>query len=60
MHDTDKAHKNVNEMIIMSANKRYLKPTMDEGFSEIVMVNMKPMFDDVNMEELYYQYILDK
>ncbi|CAF3234546.1 unnamed protein product [Rotaria socialis] len=60
MIGTDKAHKDVNEIVILGANKRYIKPSMDEGFSEIVMVNMQPMFDDANVEQLYYQYILDK
>ncbi|CAF1099352.1 unnamed protein product [Rotaria sordida] len=60
MNGTDKAHKDVNEIIIMGFNKRYIKPTMEEGFSEIVMVNMQPTFDDTDMEQLYYQYILDK
>jgi hypothetical protein len=60
MIGTDDAHKDVNEIIIMSANKRYIKPTLDEGFSEIVMINMQPLFDDTDIEQLYYQYILDK
>ncbi len=60
MIGTDDAHKDVNEIIIMGANKRYVKPTLDEGFSEILMVNMQPVFDDPNVEQLYYQYILDK
>ncbi|CAF5203874.1 unnamed protein product, partial [Rotaria magnacalcarata] len=60
MIGTDKAHKDVNEIVILGANKRYIKPSMDEGFSEIVMVNMQPTFDDANVEQLYYQYILDK
>ncbi len=44
----------------MGAHKRYIKPTLDEGFSEIVMINMQPLFDDTDMEQLYYQYILDR
>lgn len=60
MIGTDNAHKDVNDIVIMGANKRYMKPTLDEGFSEIVMVNMRPEFDDVEKEQLYYQYILDK
>jgi len=60
MIGTDDAHKDVNEIIIMGANKRYVKPTLDEGFSEILMINMQPVFDDPNVEQLYYQYILDK
>jgi len=44
----------------MGANKRYIKPTIDEGFSEIVMINIQPLFDDTDIEQLYYQYILDK
>ncbi|UJR21062.1 hypothetical protein I4U23_024162 [Adineta vaga] len=60
MIGTDSAHKDVNDIVIMGANKRYVKPTLDEDFSEILMINMQPLFDDKNLEELYYQYILDK
>ncbi|CAF4244268.1 unnamed protein product, partial [Adineta steineri] len=60
MIGTDDAHKDVNDIVIMGAQKRYVKPTLDEGFSEIVTVNMQPLFNDTDMEELYYQYILDK
>lgn len=60
MIGTDKAHKDVNDIIILGANKRYVQPTVNEGFSDIVMVNMQPTFEDQDMEQLYYQYILDK
>ncbi|CAF1007355.1 unnamed protein product [Adineta steineri] len=60
MIGTDDAHKDVNDIVIMGAQKRYVKPTLDEGFSEIVTINMQPLFNDTDMEELYYQYILDK
>ncbi|CAF1560162.1 unnamed protein product [Adineta steineri] len=60
MIGTDDAHKDVNDIVLMGAQKRYVKPTLDEGFSEIVTINMQPLFNDTDMEELYYQYILDK
>ncbi|CAF0782936.1 unnamed protein product [Adineta ricciae] len=60
MIGADDAHKDVNDIVIMGANKRYVKPTLDEGFSEILTINMQPLFDDQELEELYYQYILDK
>ena len=60
MIGADDAHKDVNDIVIMGANKRYVKPTLDEGFSEILTINMQPLFDDKELEELYYQYILDK
>ena len=60
MIGTDAAHKDVNDIVLMGANKRYVKPTMDEGFSEIVLVNQQAMFDDDETEKLYFQYILDK
>lgn len=47
-------------MVILGANKRYIKATIDEGFTEIVMINMQTLFNDQNHEQLYYQYILDK
>jgi hypothetical protein len=60
MIGTDAAHKDVTEIIILGAHKRYIKPTLDEGYSEIVVINMQPSFDDTDDEQLYYQYILDK
>lgn len=60
MLGVDKAHKDVNDIVILGANKRYVKPTIDEGFSEIVLVNLVPEFNDKNLEQLYFQYILDK
>ena len=60
MIGADDAHKDVNDIVIMGANKRYVKPTLDEGFSEILTINMQPRFNDKELEELYYQYILDK
>jgi hypothetical protein len=60
MIGTDDAHKSVDDIIIMTANKRYVKPTIDEGFTEILHVNLQPSFDNTDMEQFYYQYILDK
>jgi bifunctional polynucleotide phosphatase/kinase len=60
MLGTDAAHKDVTEIVILSAHKRYTKPTLDEGYSEIIQINMQPSFDDTDDEQLYYQYILDK
>lgn len=60
MLGTDQAHKDVNDIVLMGANKRYVKPTVDEGFNEIVFVNQQPTFDDTETEKLYFQYILDK
>ena len=57
---TDAAHQDVNDMIILSANKRYVKPNLDEGFTEILTINIQPSFDNTDHEQLYYQYILDK
>lgn len=47
-------------MIILSSHKRYIKPTLNEGFQEILTINIQPLFDDDDHEQLYYQYILDK
>ncbi|CAF0951153.1 unnamed protein product, partial [Didymodactylos carnosus] len=58
---TDDSHKNVNDIVILGSNKAYVKPTMDEGFSEIVYVNFKPLFNDSDgNEKLYHYYLLDK
>ena len=60
MLGTDEAHKDVNDIVLMGANKRYVKPTLDEGFTELVLVNQQTTFDDAELEKLYFQYILDK
>ena len=57
---TDAAHKDVTEIIILGAHKRYAKPTLDEGYSEIVQINIQPSFDDADDEQLYFQHLLDK
>ncbi|CAF0827296.1 unnamed protein product [Didymodactylos carnosus] len=56
---TDDSHKNVNDIVILGSNKAYVKPTIDEGFSEIVHVNFKPLFNDsAENEKLYHHYLL--
>jgi hypothetical protein len=44
----------------MGANKRYIQPTLDEGFTEILTINMQPLFNDPDLEQFYYQYLLDR
>ena len=60
MMGVDAAHKDVNDIVLMGANKRYVEPNVAEGFTEIVRVNIQPSFDDADMERLYYQHMLDK
>jgi hypothetical protein len=44
----------------MAANKRYVKPTIDEGFDNIILVNQQTTFSESHMEQLYFEYLLDK
>ena len=37
---------------------KFQAPTIDEGFSEIVKVNVIPSFESEEQEQLYMQYLL--
>ena len=58
----DKAHKDVNDIIIYSHHKNFVEPTLDEGFREIVSIDFVPVFDGVEEEsqKLFFNFLLEK
>ena len=58
----DKAHKDVNDIIIYSHHKNFQEPKMDEGFSEIVQINFVPKFEgvDEDVERLFFSFLIEK
>ena len=58
----DKAHKDVNDIIIYSHHKNFQEPTLSEGFEEIVRINFVPAFDGVEKEkeQLFFQFLIEK
>lgn len=57
---TDQKHSKINEMILNSIKKRYVAPTLDEGFTEIVRVHFKAQFVNKQLENLYKLYLNEK
>ena len=58
----DKAHKDVNDIVIYSHHKNFQEPTLDEGFQEIVQINFVPSFDagEREKEKLFFNFLIEK
>ena len=58
----DKAHKDVNDIIIYSHHKNFQEPTSSEGFDEIVQINFVPKFDgdDEEVQKLFFSFLIEK
>lgn len=59
-HLTDSSHSKINDMVFNTMKKKYTNPTVDEGFTHIVKVNLKPKFKCITDEQLYKLYLLEK
>lgn len=59
-HLTDSSHSKINEMVFNMMKKKFKNPTVDEGFTHIVKVNLKPKFKSTTEEQLYKLYLLEK
>lgn len=57
---TDKSHVPVSEIIINNYKNKFQKPTLDEGFVEIVEINFVPKFSDPELRKLYMMFLLEK
>ncbi|XP_013105344.1 uncharacterized protein F21D5.5 [Stomoxys calcitrans] len=57
---TDTKHSKVSEMILNMMKKKYTQPQLDEGFTEIVKVNIKPTFKRDDWKRLYRLYLVEK
>ncbi|XP_072126106.1 bifunctional polynucleotide phosphatase/kinase isoform X1 [Mobula birostris] len=50
---TGDGHAPVNEVVMNSSRKRYVEPTLSEGFSTILRINFLPQFQDPKLQEHY-------
>jgi len=56
----DKIHAKVNEMVLNNYRAKFQKPTVDEGFQEIISVYFIPQFSDEKLEQKYSMYLVEK
>lgn len=49
-------HLKVNDMIFHSYKKKFVAPSLSEGFSEILQVHFVPTFTDSQSEALFRQF----
>ncbi|XP_012288871.1 uncharacterized protein F21D5.5 isoform X2 [Orussus abietinus] len=57
---TDSTHDKVSDIIINSYTKKYVEPSLEEGFAEIVYVNFVPKFQTDEDRRLYEMFLLEK
>lgn len=55
---TDTKHSKINKIVLNSYKKNSEEPTLDEGFTDIVYVNLIPKFKDEREKCLYEMYLL--
>ena len=53
----DPHYKRVNAIAFNSYKSRFLQPQVEEGFAEIVMVSFCPHFSDVELKNVYRQFL---
>jgi len=47
------------DLILMSRRSKYVEPTIDEGYAEIVRVNFVAQFQSEEQEKLYKLFLLE-
>lgn len=57
---TDSKHTKINPMILNTMKKKFTSPSLDEGFDEIVKINVVPDFDSIENEKIYKMFLVDK
>lgn len=57
---TDPKHSKINPMVLNTMKKKFTSPSLDEGFDEIVKVNVIPDFDSIENEKIYKMFLVDK
>ncbi|XP_072281621.1 bifunctional polynucleotide phosphatase/kinase isoform X2 [Pyxicephalus adspersus] len=53
---TCKGHVSINDMVINSYKNKYMAPSLNEGFSEILKINFVPSFKNPKLKLLYLQF----
>ncbi|XP_063798503.1 bifunctional polynucleotide phosphatase/kinase isoform X2 [Pseudophryne corroboree] len=53
---TSKGHVSVNDMVINSYKSKFVAPSLNEGFSEILKINFVPNFKEPGLRALYQQF----
>ena len=56
----DKEHAHIGEPIINGYLSKYVEPTLDEGFKEIIKVNVVPDFKYEQHKSLYFMHLVEK
>uniref|UniRef100_A0A4W4HJQ6 PNK FHA domain-containing protein n=1 Tax=Electrophorus electricus TaxID=8005 RepID=A0A4W4HJQ6_ELEEL len=56
MLPSDSKHVTVNDMVFHTYKKKFVSPTLSEGFSEILQVHFVPSFTDSGLEALFRQF----
>ena len=57
---TDKEHVHIGEALINGYYSKYKPPTKEEGFADIVKVNVIPEFKYEQHHALYHMYLVEK
>lgn len=57
---TDSTHAKIADVVFNTYKSKFVAPNLKEGFSEIVNVNCVPVFKNVDHENLYRMYLLEK
>ncbi|XP_077170380.1 bifunctional polynucleotide phosphatase/kinase [Paroedura picta] len=53
---TEKEHIPVNSIVLNTYKSKYVAPTLEEGFAEIIKINFVPQFANPELESLYHQF----
>jgi len=57
---TNSKHTPINDMVVNMYKSKYLEPSCEEGFTQIVRVNSVLDFPDESSKRLYLRYLLEK
>ena len=57
---TDTSHARIKEILFNQYRAKHEPPTLSEGFSEIIKVNLIPSFKSDELDNLYHMYLLEK
>ena len=57
---TDTSHTRIKEILFNQYRAKHEPPTVSEGFSEIIKVNLVPSFTSDDLDNLYHMYLLEK